>query len=79
MLFGNFGQGLLIRSCHEDVILTRKNHNCAGTAFVEGNSAGDSKLIEQTLPPPRAATWSNCQDPLVEVRPSFPGPTVDGT
>ena len=23
--------------------------NCAGTAFVQGDSAGDSKLIEQTL------------------------------
>ena len=38
----------LIRSCHEDVILTRNSHNCAGTAFVQGNSAGGSKLIEQT-------------------------------
>ena len=29
---------------------------------------------------PRATTWSNClTDPKVEVRPSFPGPTVDGT
>ena len=27
-----------------------KSHNCAGTAFVQGNSAGGSKLIEQTLP-----------------------------
>ena len=32
------------------MILTRKSHNCAGTAFVQGNSAGGSKLIEQTLP-----------------------------
>ena len=46
---GDFGQALLIRSCHEDVILTRKSHNCAGTAFVQGDSAGGSKLIEQTL------------------------------
>ena len=44
------GKALFIRSCHEDVILTRKSHNCAGTAFVQGDSAGGSKLIEQTLP-----------------------------
>ena len=31
------------------MILTRKSHNCAGTAFVQGDSAGGSKLIEQTL------------------------------
>ena len=40
---------LLIRSRHEDVILTRKSHNCAGTAFVQGDPTGGSKLIEQTL------------------------------
>ena len=33
------------------MILTRKSHNCAGAAFVQGDSsAGGSKLIEQTLP-----------------------------
>ena len=31
------------------MILTRKSHNCAGTAFVQGDSAGGSKLTEQTL------------------------------
>ena len=31
------------------MILTRKSHNCAGTVFVQGESAGGSKLIEQTL------------------------------
>ena len=31
------------------MILTRKSHNCAGTAFVQGDSAGGSKLIEQTM------------------------------
>ena len=34
---------------YEDVILTRKNHNCAGTAFAQGDSTGGSKLIEQIL------------------------------
>ena len=29
--------------------MTRKSHNCAGTAFIQGDSAGGSKLIEQTL------------------------------
>ena len=39
-----------LKHCHEDVILTRKCHNCAGTAFVQGDSAGGSKLVEkQTL------------------------------
>ena len=33
----------------EDVVLTRKSHNCAETAIVQGDSAGGSKLIEQTL------------------------------
>ena len=47
---GNFGQALCLRSCHEDLILTRKSHNCAGFAFIQGDSAGGSKLIEQTLP-----------------------------
>ena len=46
---GNFGQALLVRSCHEDVILTRKSHNCSGIAFIQGDSAGGSKLIEQTI------------------------------
>ena len=46
---GNFGQALLIRSCHEDVILTRKNHNCSGIGFIQGDSAGGSKMIEQTI------------------------------
>ena len=31
------------------MILTRKSHNCAGIAFIQGDSAGGSKLIEQTL------------------------------
>ena len=46
---GDSGQALLIGSCHEDVILTRKSHNCAEAAFVQGDSADGSKLIEQTL------------------------------
>ena len=46
---GNFGQALCIKSCHEDLILTRKSHNCAGIAFIQGNSADGSKLFEQTL------------------------------
>ena len=41
---GNFGH-----ICHEDLILTRKSHNCAGIAFIQGDSAGGSKLIEKTL------------------------------
>ena len=40
---------MFIRLCHEDVIFTRKSHNYAGTAFVQGDSAGGSKLTEQTL------------------------------
>ena len=40
---------MFIRSCHEDVIFTRKSHNCAGTAFVQGDSVGGSKLTEHTL------------------------------
>ena len=31
------------------MILTRKSHDCAGTTFVQGDSAGGSKLVEQTL------------------------------
>ena len=49
-LSGNLGQALFIRSCHQDVIFTRKSHNCAGTAFVQGDSVSGSKLTEQTLP-----------------------------
>ena len=48
-LLGNFGQALCIRLCHEDLILTSKSHNCAGIAFIQGDSAVGSKLIEQTL------------------------------
>ena len=36
----NFGQALCIRSCHEDLILTRKSHNRGGIAFIQGDSAG---------------------------------------
>ena len=39
----------LCQTVHEDVIFTRKSRNCAGTAFVQGDSAGGSKLTEQTL------------------------------
>ena len=46
---GNFGQALRIRSCDEDLILTKKSHNCAGIAFIEGDSARDSNLIKQTI------------------------------
>ena len=45
----NTGQALCIRSCHEDLILTRKSHNCPRIAFIQGGSAGGSKLIEQTI------------------------------
>ena len=45
----NSGQALCIKPCHEDLILTRKSHNWAGIAFIQGDSAGGSKLIEQTL------------------------------
>ena len=47
-LLGDLGQALFIRSCHEDVIFTRKSHNCVGTAVVQGDSVGGSKLTEQT-------------------------------
>ena len=47
---GDFGQALHIRSCHKDLILTRKSHNCSGIAFIQGDSEGGSKLIEQILP-----------------------------
>ena len=46
---GNSGQALFIKSCHEDLILTRKSHNFSGIAFIQGYSVGGSKLIEQTL------------------------------
>ena len=44
---GNFGQALCTRPCHKDLI---KSHTCSGIAFIQGESAGGSKLIEQTLP-----------------------------
>ena len=46
---GNFGQAFCRRLCHEDLILTRKSHNCAGMAFIQRDTAGGSKLIEQTF------------------------------
>ena len=45
----NFGQALCVRSCHEDLILTRKSHNCARITLIQVDSVGASKLIEQTL------------------------------
>ena len=48
-VLGNLGQALFIKSCDEDVIFTRKSHNFTGTAFVQGDSVGGSKLTEQTL------------------------------
>ena len=53
----NFGQALCIRSCHEDLILTRKSHNWAGIAFIQEDSAVGSKLIEQTLDIRSARDW----------------------
>ena len=46
---GSFGQALSIRSCHEDLIMIRKNHNWAGIAFIQEDSAGGSKWSEHTL------------------------------
>ena len=42
---GNFGQALCIRSCHEDPILTRKSHNCAGvrSKFLGGEGVVDGE------------------------------------
>ena len=45
----NFGQVLCMKLCHEDLILTRKSHNWAGIAFIQGDSVCGSDLIEQTL------------------------------
>ena len=42
-LLGDLGQALFIRSCHEDVIFTKKSNN-VGTAFVQGDSVVGSKL-----------------------------------
>ena len=33
---GNVGQALCIRLCHEDLLLTRKSHNCAGLHSFRG-------------------------------------------
>ena len=57
---GDFGQALCIRSCHEDLILTRASHNCDGIAFTQGHSASGSKLTKQTLP----GTCNKCRPPL---------------
>ena len=46
---GDFGQAMWMRSCHEDMILIRRSHNCTGTACVQGDSASCSNLTEQTL------------------------------
>ena len=46
---GDFGQALFLSLCHEDVVLTRKSHNCTGTTFIQGDTRGGLKLIEQTL------------------------------
>ena len=43
MPFGQFWASI------EDLISTRKSHNCAGIALIQGDSAGGSKLVEQTL------------------------------
>ena len=53
--------GKHIRSCHENVILTRKSHNCSWIAFIPGDSAGGSKLIEQTT----VYSWSQFSSDLV--------------
>ena len=47
--FGDLGQALLERSYLEDVILARNSNNYVRAAFIQGDSAGGSKLIEQTL------------------------------
>ena len=68
--FGNFGQAFCIRSCHEDLILTRKSHNCSGIAFIQGDSEGGSKLIEQTITSllPRLRNHNATDDRNVEFR-----------
>ena len=46
---GNFGLALFIRLYLEDVVFVRKDYNCYGTVFVQGDFAGGSELTEQTL------------------------------
>ena len=46
---GDFGLALFIRLYLEDVVFVRKDYNCYGTVFVQGDFAGGSELTEQTL------------------------------
>ena len=61
---GNIGRALCIRLCHEDLILTIKSHNCSGIVFILGDSAGDSKLIEQTILQPKVLPSQVEQSPV---------------
>ena len=65
---GEHGQALFTRSCHEDVILTRKSHNCAGTAFVQRDSAcGSTQKHHKTSLSLEELAWliSNATNPIV--------------
>ena len=48
-LLGDLGHALFIRSCHKDVIFTRKSHNCTGTAFVQGDSVGLGRTLSKIV------------------------------
>ena len=66
----------------EDLILTRKSHNCAGIAFSQGDSAGDSKLTEQTLSMILRATFHlyfERERPLIITRGGGPLPVINGS
>ena len=54
---GDVGQTSSIRSCTEEMFFfSRESHNCAGVAFVQGDSVDGSKLIDITIT--NGAAWS---------------------
>ena len=45
----SLGEALFQNACHQDPIKQTNTHNCVGIEKFQGDTAGGSKLIEQTL------------------------------
>ena len=45
----SLGKALFLNACHQDAIKQTNTHNCVGIEKFQGDTAGGSKLIEQTL------------------------------
>ena len=56
--WASLGEALFEKSCDQDAIRRTKTHNCIGREKFQGDAAGGSKLIEQTLQASKSSSFT---------------------